>query len=93
MTEAISPAVPLPGDGGLEERAEVERPWSLVARHGAGAADDGETPSGAARPRVIVEYVVVDGEDAEVLRERQAMAIRVVVEWVFHHSTTAGREA
>ncbi|WP_326596560.1 hypothetical protein [Streptomyces sp. NBC_01803] len=42
---------------------------------------------------MIVEYVVVDGEDAEVLRERQAMAIRVVVEWVFHHSTTAGREA
>jgi hypothetical protein len=71
------------GDG-LDDVTETERPWSLVDR-------DGPVTEGS--PRVTVHYVVVDGEDGEALRERQARAIRALVKWAYTRSTNArGRD-
>lgn len=37
---------------------------------------------------MVVEYVVVDGEEAQALAQRQGAAIREVLEWLY-----AGRSA
>ena len=66
-------------DHGLDKFTEVERPWSpdIGTRQ--------ELPCSADRRPVIVEYIVVDGEDAEALAERQGAAIREVLEWIHAH--------
>jgi hypothetical protein len=45
----------------------------------------------AQRLRVTVEYVAVDGEDAEALAQRQAVAIREVLQWLYVHRGHAPR--
>jgi hypothetical protein len=39
-----------------------------------------------------MEYVVVEGEDAHALAQRQAVAIREVVEWLYAHRRAAAEE-
>lgn len=40
--------------------------------------------------RVTVEYVVVEGEDAQILARRQAIAIRGVLAWLHEHPARDG---
>ncbi|WP_125937216.1 hypothetical protein [Streptomyces sp. WAC 06738] len=66
-------------DHGLDKLTEAERPWS---------PDTGtrqELPCSADRQPVIVEYIVVDGKDAEAVAQRQGAAIREVLEWIYAH--------
>ncbi|WP_405590026.1 hypothetical protein [Streptomyces sp. NBC_01190] len=74
-------------DRGLDGTAEVERPWSSVARipDELPCIDDGL--------RVVVEYVVVEGEDAHALARRQAVAVRMVLEWLYAHRGGAARDS
>ncbi len=53
----------------------MERPWSTTTR----AAP--QRPCSGTGLRVVVEYVVVDGADANALAQRQGAAIREVLEW------------
>ncbi|WP_147437600.1 hypothetical protein [Streptomyces radicis] len=85
MNEAGSGAVTREGDGGLEVLGETERPWSSITHDGAGPPNDGSKQPRGGRLRVIVHYVVIDGEDGDALRERQATAIRAVLEWATAH--------
>ncbi|MFM9446925.1 hypothetical protein [Streptomyces acidiscabies] len=39
---------------------------------------------------MTVEYVVVEGEDAQALARRQAVAIREVLVWLHEHPDPAG---
>ncbi|MGW5662853.1 hypothetical protein ACWEWG_22560 [Streptomyces sp. NPDC003758] len=66
-------------DGGLDDTAETERPWTATVRVTPGK------PCSAEGPRVIVEYVAVGGEDAHALAQRQGAAIREVLEWLYAH--------
>jgi hypothetical protein len=66
-------------DDGLDDAAETERPWSTTVRMPEGIS------SPTQRLRVVVEYVVVEGEDAQALAQRQAIAIREVLEWLYAH--------
>jgi hypothetical protein len=77
------------GDERLEEGAETERSWSSVVRDRVDDPRSGETPV-----RVIVQYTVVDGEDGEALRERQAEAIREVLVYLCASArqTVSGRQ-
>lgn len=63
-------------DRGLDDTAESERPWTTIVR------DNVETRSSEGL-RVVVEYVVVDGEEAQALAQRQGAAIREVLEWLY----------
>jgi hypothetical protein len=74
-------------DRGLDDAAETERPWSSDTRI------PGELPCSACGLRVVVEYVVVEGEDAHALAQRQAVAIREVVEWLYAHRGAAAEES
>lgn len=40
----------------------------------------------ARKPRVIVEYAVVNSEDAQVLAQRQGAVIRELLEWLHAHA-------
>lgn len=64
-------------DGGLDDTAEAERPWSATV----------SVPLGkrcpAKGPQVVVEYVAVGGKDAQALAQRQGTAIREVLEWLY----------
>ncbi|MEU6158790.1 hypothetical protein [Streptomyces sp. NPDC047130] len=64
---------------GLDADIEMERPWSLAA-----CADRGLTCP-ADGLRAVVEYLVVDGEDAHALAQRQGAAIREVLGWLRDH--------
>ncbi|WP_159025331.1 hypothetical protein [Streptomyces pluripotens] len=66
-------------DRGLDDPAEAERPWTTTTRI------PDELPCSADGLRVVVEYVVVEGEDAQALAQRQAVAIREVLEWLYAH--------
>ena len=63
-------------DRGLDDTAESERPWTTTVRGNA------ETRSSEGL-RVVVEYVVVDGEEAQAVAQRQGVAIREVLEWLY----------
>ncbi len=76
MTHPSHPLADTP-DGGLDDTAEAERPWSATV-----SAAPGKRCS-AKRPRVVVEYVAVDGEDAQALAQRQGASIREVLEWLY----------
>lgn len=79
MTPLQPPSDDKARDHGLDAVPETERPWST---------DIGmpqELPCSADRRPVIVEYVVVDGDDAEALAQRQGAAIREVLEWIHAH--------
>ncbi|WP_157856321.1 hypothetical protein [Actinacidiphila yeochonensis] len=67
--------------------AETERPWSSVTRI------PDELPCSADGLRVVEEYVVVEGEDAQALAQRQADAIREVLEWLYAHRGDATRKS
>lgn len=85
MRPLLGPQGP-PEDHGLDDSAEVERPWSSVTRGGlSDAVHSGESPRPKAPLRVVIEYVVVDGKDGEALRRHQAAAIREVLEWAHAH--------
>ncbi|SEE21914.1 hypothetical protein SAMN05428945_6818 [Streptomyces sp. 2224.1] len=78
------PLRPLPDtpDGGLDDTAKTERPWSSTVSVTLGK------PCSAEGARVVVEYVAVDGKDAQALAQRQGTAIREVLEWLCaRHST------
>jgi len=64
-------------DGGLDDTAETERPWSSATSVTPGKSCSAEVP------RVVVEYVAVDGEDAQALAQRQGAVIREVLEWLY----------
>ncbi|MBL1095685.1 hypothetical protein [Streptomyces coffeae] len=74
-----------PQDRGLDDVAEMERPWTTTVR------DNAETHSSEGL-RVVVEYVVVDGGEAHALAQRQGAAIREVLEWLYagHGAPKAG---
>ncbi len=42
---------------------------------------------------MVVEYVVVDGDEAQALAQRQGAAIREVLEWLYagHRAPKSGR--
>ncbi|MFI1334731.1 hypothetical protein ACH4U7_32415 [Streptomyces sp. NPDC020845] len=80
MNHPVRPSTD-PQDSGLDDVAEMERPWTTTVR------DNTETRSSEGL-RVVVEYVVVDGEEAQALAQRQGAAIREVLEWLY-----AGRSA
>ncbi|MDT0548216.1 hypothetical protein [Streptomyces lonegramiae] len=65
-----------PQDRGLDDVAEMERPWTTTVR------DNIEMRSSEGL-RTVMEYVVVDGEEAQVLAQRQGAAIREVLEWLY----------
>ena len=65
-----------PNDG-LDDTAETERPWSSATSVTPGKSCSAEVP------RVVVEYVAVDGEDAQALAQRQGAVIREVLEWLY----------
>ncbi|MGP3949651.1 hypothetical protein [Streptomyces sp. 7N604] len=83
MTAPLPPRVNVQ-DRGLDDAAETERPWTTIARQPA------ELASSPKELRVVVEYVVVEGEDAQALAQRQAVAIREVLEWLYAHCCDAG---
>ncbi|MGW3496129.1 hypothetical protein [Streptomyces sp. NPDC001020] len=69
-------------NGGLDDTADTERPWTTTIGVTPGK------PCSAEGPRVVVEYITVDGEDARALAQRQGAAIREVLEWLYaRHST------
>ncbi|MFF5590114.1 hypothetical protein [Streptomyces hygroscopicus] len=63
-------------DRGLDDAAEMERLWTTTGRGNA------ETRASEGL-RVVVEYVVVDGEEAQALAQRQGVVIREVLEWLY----------
>lgn len=65
---------------GFDDVTETERRWSSVT----------PTPKEAHGMRVTVEYVVVAGEDAQILARRQAIAIREVLAWLHEHPARDG---
>lgn len=76
-------------DGILDNTAEAEPPSMATGS----VAPKGPCPAGG--PRVLVEYVIVDGEDAYPLAPPQGAAIREVMKWLYaRHSVPAeGRQA
>ncbi|MFB7497137.1 hypothetical protein ACFC09_21040 [Streptomyces sp. NPDC056161] len=66
-------------DDGLDDVAETERPGLTTVRMPEGIS------SPTQRLRVVVEHVVVEGEDAQALAQRQTIAIREVLEWLYAH--------
>lgn len=68
-------------DRGLEDVPEIERPWSTpghdTRRRPGPSARRGPRPAPVSR--VVIEYEVVDGEDAQAVEERQTAAIREVL--------------
>lgn len=66
-------------DAGLDADIETERPWSLAA------CTDRGLCCPADGVRAVVEYLVVDGEDAHALARRQGAAVREVLEWLREH--------
>lgn len=79
-----SPFVNTP-QSGLDDIAEAERPWTTTVN------GTPEKPCSAREPRLVVEYVTVDGEDAQALARRQGAAIREVLGW-FHANHRASLE-
>ncbi|GAA3683229.1 hypothetical protein [Streptomyces iranensis] len=63
-------------DHGLDDTTESERPWTTTGRGNA----ETRTSEGL---RTVVEYVVVDGGEAQALAQRQEAAIREVLEWLY----------
>ncbi|MFI9548922.1 hypothetical protein ACIHAR_34205 [Streptomyces sp. NPDC052016] len=76
-------------DGSLDDTAEAEPPSTATASVAP------ERPCAAGGLRVLVEYVVVDGEDAQALAQRQDAAIREVLTWLYarHSATPEGGQA
>lgn len=64
-------------DGSLDDTAETEPPPTATVSVAP------ERPCSAEGPRVVVEYLAVDGEDAQALAQRQDAAIREVLEWLY----------
>jgi hypothetical protein len=64
-------------DGGLDDTAETERPWTATVSVTPGK------PCSAQGPRVVVEYIAVYGEDAQALAQRQGAAICEVLKWLY----------
>ncbi|MCC4321467.1 hypothetical protein [Streptomyces malaysiensis] len=73
-------------DRGLDDTTEMERPWTTTGRGNAETC----TSEG---PRMVVEYVVVDGGEAQALAQRQGAAIREALEWLYagHGAPKSGR--
>ncbi|MCQ8831734.1 hypothetical protein [Streptomyces malaysiensis] len=73
-------------DRGLDDAAEMERPWTSTGR----SNDETHTSEGL---RTVVEYVAVDGGEAQALAQRQGAAIREVLEWLYagHNAPKSGR--
>ncbi|MFE2440494.1 hypothetical protein ACFXDF_00200 [Streptomyces sp. NPDC059426] len=73
-------------DRGLDDTTESERPWTSTGRGNA----ETRTSDGL---RTVVEYVVVDGCEAQALAQRQGAAIREVLEWLHagHSAPKSGR--
>ncbi|WP_432011663.1 hypothetical protein [Streptomyces cucumeris] len=73
-------------DHGLDDTTESERPWTSTGRGNA----ETRTSEGL---RTVVEYVVVDGGEAQALAQRQGAAIREVLEWLYagHSASDSGR--
>jgi hypothetical protein len=69
-------------DGRLDYTAETERPWTTTVGVTRGKRCSAEVPW------MVVEYVAVDGEDAQALTQRQGAAIREVLEWLYAHRST-----
>lgn len=76
MNHPSHPQIDTP-DGGLDDTAEAERLWTATVSVTPGK------PCTAQRPRAVVEYVTVDGEDAQALAQRQGAAICEVLEWLY----------
>ncbi len=79
MDTPPDPSTPVRGSG-FDDAHETERRWSSVT----------PTPEEADGTRVTVEYVVVEGEDAQILVRRQAIAIRGVLAWLHEHPARDG---
>lgn len=76
-------------DGILDDTTEAEPPSTATVS----VAPERPCPAGG--PRVFVEYVVVDGEDAQALTQRQDAAIREVLKWFYacHSAPAEGGQA
>lgn len=77
---------------GLDDTSETERPWSSTAPDPTDGtptpADRAETDVPNEGLRVVVEYIVIDGEDAHALAQRQGAALREVLQWLHAHAST-----
>ncbi|WP_445516433.1 hypothetical protein [Streptomyces sp. NEAU-174] len=73
-------------DRGLDDTTEIERPWTSTGR----GNTETRTSEGL---RTVVEYVVVDGGEAQALAQRQGVVIREVLEWLYagHSAAKSGR--